>query len=384
MKLSSLLLLFIFLLSANVFSGDEILKLPKSREKVLRDYFKVQKKFFKKSCHPHFEKKYYKLLRDYRGHGFYLPEIDGKVDIETINKFIPLLRMKRRWASQMEKKLKRMKNWPYYKALTQNLRDVVKTLLEVKKQHFLAITQQRKEELKLISSKQVVLFKKYFDLLLKQIPFFLGFQHPVDHLLNRKNYADLKDSDVIENKKIANEVFFLRKILEDGALDDNHTKPDKFMRSTLDTLTLRIPKMYDFIDETIRYDLDYILRKIKKQLKRGRRAHIKRFKSWENRVLKTLLFYKKIVQNDKLAVAANTNTNANAKLIRKKLQANKTLREFIYKNQSDTYLFWRNQSQRNKALFVTETILFNEVGAIDGPDALERIDVAKVVRNRVF
>lgn len=383
MRSNKLFWVFLFIVSLNfVHAKGPILRLPNDDSLVLKDYLTVHQSFFKKTCSPGLEGKYYRLLRQYRGNGYYLPEIDEKIDIETIKKFIPLLRLKRRWTSEMAKKLSEMKRWPYYKSLTANVVESLKKAHDLKKKYYLAVKQEQKELIKEESIKELERLKSFFNIMLKKIPFFLGFQHPVDHLLNRRNYADLKDSQKKEDIVRANEVFFLRRILEDGALDPNHTRPDKFLRSTIDTISLAIPKMEEFVEERVRYDIDYILRGIKKQLRRGRRAHLRRFKSWEKRVLKTLLFYKKIIQNDK--VAQTGKLNENDKIMAEKLKANKALKEFIYEKQKETYLFWIKQNKRNKALFALETILYNEVGVVDGKDALERKDVARVVRNRVF
>ena len=52
--------------------------------------------------------------------------------------------------------------------------------------------------------------------------------------------------------------------------------------------------------------------------------------------------------------------------------------------QAEAYKFWSKQSELNKSLFSLETILVNEVGTLDGHDALERTAVAKVVFNRYY
>ena len=63
-------------------------------------------------------------------------------------------------------------------------------------------------------------------------------------------------------------------------------------------------------------------------------------------------------------------------------QAKYQLMKFNFEKQREVYNFWLEQSELNRALFVLETILFNEVGGLDGRDALERKDVAQVVINR--
>src|SRR5690606_22125538 len=59
------------------------------------------------------------------------------------------------------------------------------------------------------------------------------------------------------------------------------------------------------------------------------------------------------------------------------------LKDYVYSRQADVYKYWLGQSELNRAIFVIETILMNEVGGVDGDEALERMDVARVVMNRL-
>ena len=63
-------------------------------------------------------------------------------------------------------------------------------------------------------------------------------------------------------------------------------------------------------------------------------------------------------------------------------QTQHQLSDFNFAKQRQVYDFWLNQSELHRAMFTLETILFNEVGGIDGRDALERRDVVQVVFNR--
>ena len=58
------------------------------------------------------------------------------------------------------------------------------------------------------------------------------------------------------------------------------------------------------------------------------------------------------------------------------------LKDYTLKQQSKVYQYWMKQSELMRSLYVLETILFSEVGDLDGRDALDRKDVAQVVLNR--
>ncbi len=60
------------------------------------------------------------------------------------------------------------------------------------------------------------------------------------------------------------------------------------------------------------------------------------------------------------------------------------LQDFVFQKHKETYDFWKNEDEAYQALYVLVTTLFNEVGGIDGSEAMERRDVLQVVINRYF
>ncbi|MGK0367578.1 MAG: hypothetical protein ACI9QD_000716, partial [Thermoproteota archaeon] len=332
--------LFTILLFANLSIADDESKLVNfskvttADSVLLKDYKRLHKKFFKKACRPGEEPKYDKLLRSYRGNGIYIPQLSDQIDIESIEMHLPLLVEKRKWTVAKYKELKKVKRWPYAKVILNNLRVSLDKLLDYKKKYQLKILKEQKEQYLEKSKRELALFKKYYQQLIQQIPFLLGFKFPVDHLLNRQRYDDLKKFDDLKSKKLANQAFFYRRVLEDGALDPNNSRPDKYLRSTLDTVTLKLEKNNDFINEEIRYDFGYLFYRITREIKRGKRQHLKRFKAWQKRVTKIILFYRKLIKNHK-----SGNQKRNEKILSVKLAANNKLKDFVLEKKKLTYNF---------------------------------------------
>ncbi|MCO4753001.1 MAG: hypothetical protein KC478_00895, partial [Bacteriovoracaceae bacterium] len=126
---------------------------------------------------------------------------------------------------------------------------------------------------------------------------------------------------------------------------------------------------------SLRYDLEWTLRYIKKVLARGKQEQLLRLNDWAERTDRNLEFYTDIIKVK--------NRDKAKKLVKDKNEASIKLKEFVYTKQAEVYKWWMNKPELMKAIFVLETILFNEVGTVDGKDALERIDVAQIVLNRV-
>jgi hypothetical protein len=76
-------------------------------------------------------------------------------------------------------------------------------------------------------------------------------------------------------------------------------------------------------------------------------------------------------------------TTPNRELINEHNKATHELKDYVYAKQAEVYKYWLNQPELLRAIFVLETILLNEVGDVDGEEALERMDVARVVLNRM-
>ncbi len=339
-------------------------------------------KFRKQICVPKAEQKFEQLLRAYRGQGYWIPELKGDVDVGSITSILPEIEKKMKWIQAERIKLEKSK-FPK-PAVTSSIRVILDRLLQLKKSELLkdenAKTLARKESLKLLTSLQ-----HEYSRLLKKLSFFGNYAFPVDHLKNRKVFDEYKESEEESSVKIANYTFLYRKTVEDGAWDKNHKSSDIYLRTTLDTVAFEIKEHGFYLSEDARYDLEYVLSKIESELGKGKTWTLERLKEWEERTNKLYAFYKSLTQpqNQKEIEVAGKKTTPNRELIKEHNKATHDLKEYVYTKQAEVYDYWLHQPELSRAVFVIETILLNEVGGVDGEDALERIDVARVVMNRL-
>src|SRR5690606_749716 len=179
--------------------------------------------------------------------------------------------------------------------------------------------------------------------------------------------------------------FLYRKLLEDGAYNKNRTGSDIYLRTTIDTLHFELKQHGFYLSEDARYDLDFVLGRIESELSRGKDRILERLSEWEERTRRTVDFYKSLTlpENQVPSIDSDKSSTPNRQLILEYNKATNYLKEFVYKKQAEVYKYWLNQPELTRAVFVIETILLNEVGGVDGDDALERMDVARVVLNRL-
>lgn len=373
MKLASFLLLLFFTADLLAASKKDFLWSGNLYKKI-RKYNQVHKKFFKQVCTPGTDFKYKKLLRKYRGQGNFLPLLGDDIDRNAIKKNLSHYQKKKKYIDGQLKKIKKQKRFPQFKFISKDIRANIDHLLLLKKKYHSEISNEKKLKYIQDSSRSLKLLVKQYDNLVKQVYFLQSYNYPNDHLKNRFEYEKYKDSDEISFQKKANRIFFYRKIVEDGTYNSRHQRSDLYTRSTLDTLYYKVRKQENFISENVRYDLHWILRNIERFLKEGKKSFVTRLKDWRRKTVEAQDFYQDIIQqkNRKKAKA----------LVKQRNEATIELKRYVYQKQADTYHFWQTQSKLNKSLFVLETILYNEVGTIDGKDALERRDVAQIVMNR--
>lgn len=344
--------------------------------KHIHDFKELHKDFSKKNCLPGVEFKYEKLLKEYRGNGYYLPQLaNDEVDREAITKHLGEIKKKIAFINSEITKLNKKKTLPNYKEIAKDVLETEKELLNYKKDFHNALSDKAKDEIKKKSNQAVAKLKKQFDAFLSHVTFLKSYGFPVDHLQNRIIYDRHKEGATLKDKKIANAQYFLRKVLEDGAYDKNQTRSDLFLRSTIDTLYINLQKEKDLLSENTRHDLEWVLERVDFALRRGKAKQIERLTEWKTRTENALKFYTDISNAKNKEVAK--------KMIREKNKATITLQEFVTERQVAVYKYWMDKPELMKAMFSLETILFNEVGRIDGEDGLERRDVAQVVLNRI-
>ncbi len=345
-------------------------------------YMNSFSKFRERICVPKAEQIFKDDLKAYRGQGYWIPELNDDVDVESITAILPEFEKKITWIKKQKERIKKQ-HLPST-SVTKDVRFLVSRLLELKKSE-LSLNEttkinSRKESLKL----QDKLLKSY-DQLIGKVSFLSNYQFPVDHLKNRKVYDEFREKEDSSSVKIANYTFLYRKLLEDGAYNPDHTGSDIYLRTTLDTIHFELLQHDFYITEDARYDLDFVLNKIESEIERGEKKILDRLTEWQERVERTYQFYFSLTQPDhqKVIIVHGKKTTPNRELIREHNRATDQLKEFVYTKQAEVYQYWLNQPELIRSIFVLETILMNEVGGVDGDDALERMDVARVVVNRL-
>ncbi len=339
-------------------------------------------KFRKQVCVPKAEEKFNEHLRAYRGQGYWIPELNDDVDVASITVLLPEIEKKMKWIQDERKKLEKG-TFPKPE-VTGKVRNILRTLLDLKKNELSSDesvkVKSRKDSLKLLTTLQ-----HEFSVLMKRISFVTNHAFPVDHLKNRKVFDQYRESEEPNSVKIANYTFLYRKIVEDGAWNKEHTSSDIYLRTTLDTLAFELKEHDFYLSEDARYDLEFVLSKIESELGKGKAKMVERLTEWDERTNKLYAFYQSLTkpENQKPIEIAGVKTTPNRELIKEHNRATEELKEYVYTKQAEVYKHWLNQPELTRAIFVLETILLNEVGGVDGEDALERIDVARVVMNRL-
>lgn len=352
----------------------ELPKVDKNLSKIKKEYWKNIGQMQKQTCKPGVMKEFNKKLKDYRGSGFYLPIINNRIYSDVFPEMISELKEKISWLEKTIKRLKALKRLPRVSDELELIQKKINQSLELQEKierfdKTLTTEESKKHE------ESLVILKKAFAQFLDKA-FYLGrYVETIDHFENRMNhdsyYSKSSRRDKIKQKKI----FLKRKILEDGAPGDSHSGSDKFFRTTLDTLKIKVPKIEKWLTEDMRYDLEYAL-DIAKRMTKVKPSHYRqRFEKWLTQTKEQLDFYEDLYNKSR-----NKSKDLST-LLGNKQRATTALKVFVTNQQLKTYLFWSKQSPLMRSLYALETILFNEVGGVD-PTGLERKDVLQVVLNR--
>lgn len=321
-------------------------------------------------------------LKAYRGQGYWIPRLGDDVDVESIKLLLPEFEKKLEWIKKEKDKV--TKSGVPTAAATKDVRFIVTRLLRLKKNELATDealkVSSRKESLRLQDQ-----LSRAYEGLIKKISFLSNYKYPVDHLKNRKVYDEFREKEDTASVKIANYSFLYRKLLEDGAYNLDRTGSDIYLRTTIDTLHFELKRHDFYLTEDARYDLEFVLDKIDKELERGKKKLLERLGEWEDRTRRTLNFYQSLTlpDNQKQIIVNGEKSTPNRELIKEHNKNTEALKEFVYTKQAEVYKYWLNQPEITRSIFVLETILLNEVGPVDGDDALERMDVARVVLNRL-
>lgn len=378
------LLYFFLIVTGETFAAPEKRELPTSKEsfdKIIDVYTKTHQQFSRQVCSSGAEQKFNKLNHAFRGDGHFIPmTLEDKLDRQVIVKNLPELRKKLVWIDGVIEKLREVKQ---FDSLINDLKALEKQFLEIlefKHKHYLAKTDQEKRKVEISSKYELVRFRQKLKEFYQGIFFLQSFNHPIDHFALRKEYDQWKSATNEEEKNKANDVYFYRQIVQDGAQDPDHRRSDRFLRSLMDTVILALDSMTsDLMEEDIRYDLDTFFSMVEIQLQRGVNNQLRRLEEWRERTHRAIVFYTALMNNKVVTGAEEQSVD---QLVGDLARARYALREYNFERQAEVYHFWRDQSELMQALFSIETILYNEVGTVDGKDGIERRDVTQIVLNR--
>src|SRR5690606_22715160 len=127
----------------------------------LAEFERFNKKFAHQLCRAGADHKYNKLLSEYRGKGFYLPELpDGEPDLGTVKLLLPEVKKKLAWIQARAEELKKERDFPGYPELTVNLQKTIDQLLEIKRQARFARTLRERKRYRDESRKQMTALAK--------------------------------------------------------------------------------------------------------------------------------------------------------------------------------------------------------------------------------
>jgi len=308
-------------------------------------------------------KKYEELKSAYKTKGFYIPYRLGVIDKNALSKNMGLLFEKLRWIDHNILKLSK-----YSKPI-----DVSKHIQEIQKSIDENLQYRYLKEIKLeygvnlvnSAKKSVDNIKSHFIQIEEKLFYLKGFRYPIDHLRNRVIYEKLKTKKDLVNKNI---VYVKRKILEDGTKAGKRN--DLLFRTSLDTIKLELNNTYSFLGDDLRYDLEWLLEKLKARKVYTNPVKYKEgFESWRKKINDQIDFYTKI-----LAGKYKDNT-------KEKEFATQALERFVYNKEAMAYKYWAKLPTIYRRAYVLDTVLHNEVGSLD-PEGVDKKDVLKTFINR--
>ena len=344
-----------------------------------RRYLKVLKKFEAEVCQKDDRETYTQLLKEFRSQAQYLPVLPGNVlDRTAIQKSLPLLRHKKKWIETTEKKLKSLSSIPSFSKYKDTIEKSIESILKKKKEIRFSKEKTKIPSLELQIKNEVLILKKTFFRMMKDFFFLQSYGFPVDHFRHRAQYEPIRNEEDFETKQLANAIYFKRKIFEDGTYF-NGKRPDLYLRSTLDTIALkleRIERNNDF-DEDLRFDFEWTLKQLEKYLSQSKEDIELRISDWKKRVQDQYSFYQRIIHFSSSQVRKEVQVMLTEKNINRE-----KLKDFVHEKQKETYRFWAKQKQIYRALFTFDTILLHEVGPATHENYLDRKDVAQLVINR--
>ena len=353
----------------------------KTDSQVINEYLKVHQQFSRALCSPGTEEKFWKLNKAFRKNTYHIPIYEeNKLDVEVIKYYLPEIKSKHEWIKKQIELLRKNRTLLTLRKEIKELEGMLTQLLNHKLHFYEAQSEEPRTQARVKSKQLKEKFTQQFYRFLEKVPFFLSYNFPVNYLSFRSRYDALKFSNLTRDQRQANKIYFYRKIVEDGTQDKEHKNSDIYLRSTIDTLYLKFQNdQDDLLTEDLRADLRHVFKMMDLYLRRGKRHLLERLREWSNRVERKYAFYTNLIDSSTTEKIANSN-----RIIESWAQARFVLKQYVLNKQRDLYQFWAKQDETMQALYAIETILFNEVGMLDGPEALERRDIIQVILNRSY
>lgn len=386
MLASNLRLLFILLFYGfiPIAEGRTQLALPSisgSDNKLIDDYLRLHRTFSNTTCSGGAEQEFWKLDHAFRGDGYYIPvTIDDQLDRQTIVKHLPEIRKKLVWIDGLIERLKKEDSFQSHLNSLSEIETEIAELLKLKHSHYQAKEIEERSKIEVLSKARIESFKEQFSKFLDSTYFLLSYNFPLNHFELRQEYDRWKSSRVPEERLKSNDIYFYRQIVQDGAQDPDHKRSDRFLRALTDSLKLEVQAhQAPLLDEDLRYDLASYISMVRTQLQRGKGNQLMRLEEWRERTHRTVVFYSGLLGPQNQVADGEPSGDDVAK---RRTRARYALRDYNFRKQKEVYDFWMAQPDLMKALFSIETILYNEVGTVDGNEGLERRDVTQIVLNR--
>lgn len=352
------------------------LSLNKNRVVLKKEYEGLHAMFRKQMCTGRTEKEFWKKFDDFRGDGYHVPiHLDGTLDKKTVAHFISEISNKRVWINKEIDSLKEVASFNNLEKKLSVLEKMFEEHISLKEKYYDMDESEAKDLLGREANKKFKEFRLKVRDFLSEISFLHSFRFPVDHYAWRKRYDELKERHDYWGKHEANKIFFARKIIQDGAQNSDRSDGDNFLRAAIDTAYISLRDYYEpFVSEMIRSDLNYVFKKVKPYLRMGPSKQKERLYEWLDRTGRYYKFYDDLLNN--------SDVKTGSELLEARAKSRFALKDFVLQKQEEAYTFWQKKEEIFRYLYVVDTILFNEVGNIDGRDALERRDIVRVVINR--
>ncbi|PIU00704.1 MAG: hypothetical protein COT74_03295 [Bdellovibrionales bacterium CG10_big_fil_rev_8_21_14_0_10_45_34] len=282
----------------------------------------------------------------------FLPDPDvSNDDLEEIE---DLLVEKKNWIDKRMMTVERSASrWPAQKEQTEQLRKKVAN-------YFLNPKDSEWESLR-------------FQLIrwIESLKFLGNFSFPVDHLANRHKYEELKTKADGQHKKF----FIMRKIWEDGAPENESGDSDRYYRTSIDTIYLKLLRSKrPPIDTALKRDLIWVFGVVEDLLKINAEQWSERFRLWESKVGGQIEFLKKTRKASAEDITELQKTRANAR---------NALFNFVFAKQAQTYKFWQSKPVALQAAFTVDQILLNEVGYPTDYNEIDRRDIIRLAYARL-